>query len=371
MKKLLVLLMVLFSICSSVFAESFEDVLKDCKLDRSRWKVVEWFKVEKFVRLYDSQTVTVTGPGQFDAVIMDYYYDGDCGKDSCKFRKNRHYHSEKWGFDTTKATGTLRSFDTRDLDGNVVDSYNYPPKMQIASPLKRNSTEVKTMQKIKEPLKNNKDFAAKESTLSKEPDPSTDTTKLKIGDVDGQWTYIGRYGLPEGSNVTIKEFVLYAQPFHTEKMNVAALHDVYFYHVHGTDLYSQEEGVGCAWYTDERTGKKWKTGYNCVFKLVPLDRAGKPILESGPDGATIILSVIGRPHGPQQIFRLNLARYRTYDAISHQLLLDVKDAPNNSLNRVSQKTLRNGQLHNMLNEYGAKDFGDNMYRRAARMSNCP
>ena len=32
MKKLLVLLMVLLSICSSVFAESFEDVLKDCKL---------------------------------------------------------------------------------------------------------------------------------------------------------------------------------------------------------------------------------------------------------------------------------------------------------------------------------------------------
>ena len=71
MKKLLVLLMVLLSICSSVFAESFEDVLKDCKLDRSRWKVVEWFKAEQFVRFYDSQAVAITGPGQFDLVLYD------------------------------------------------------------------------------------------------------------------------------------------------------------------------------------------------------------------------------------------------------------------------------------------------------------
>ena len=366
MKKVLVLFMVLLSVCSAAFAESLEDVLKDCKLDRNRWKVVEWFKAEKFVRFYDSQAVAVTGSGQFDAVLMDYYYDGDCGKSSCKQSGNKHYHSEKWGFNTSASTGTLRSFDTRDLDGNVVDSYNYPAKMQIASPLKRNSTEAKTMLKIKEPLKNNKDFAVKEPTPSKEPNPSTEATKMKIGDVDGQWTYIGRYGIPGDATVTIINFVLYAQPYQTEKMNVEGLYDVYFYHVHG-ELNNQEEGVGCRRYTDERTGEsKNLLGYNCVLKLVPLDKTGKPILKSGPDGATLIVSVIGGPSGPQQIFRLYLTHYRAYDAISHQLLSDVKD-----LNVINRGLRISDQAHNMLNKYGDKEFGDNMYRRAARMSNCP
>lgn len=368
MKKILVLLIVLLSICSAAFAESLEDVLKDCKLDRSRWKVVEWFKAEKFVRFYDSQAVAVTGPGQFDTVIMDYFYDGDCGKSSCKQSGNKHYHSEKWGFNTTASTGTLRSFDTRNIDENVVDSYEYPAKMQIASPLKRNSTEAKTMQKIKEPLKNNKDFAAKEPAPSKEPNPSTEATKMKIGDVDGQWTYVGRYGIPEGSRVTIKEFIMYAQPYQAEKRNGDGLHDVYFYHVHGNDLYSQEEGVGCRRYTDERTGESYLLGYNCVLKMVPLDETGKPILKSGPDGATVILTLTGRPHGPQQIYRLSLDRYRAYDAISHQLLVDIKEAPGSQLNSVDRIS---GQAHSMLNKYGDKEFGDNMYRRAARMSNCP
>ena len=39
MKKLMVLVMLMLSICTSAFAETMEDVLKDCKLDRNRWKV--------------------------------------------------------------------------------------------------------------------------------------------------------------------------------------------------------------------------------------------------------------------------------------------------------------------------------------------
>lgn len=190
---------------------------------------------------------------------------------------------------------------------------------------------------------------------------SVSPSKMKIGDVEGQWTYIGRYGVP--SRVTIKEFVLYAQPHPNGGF------DVYFYHKHGNDLYNQEDGVGCCKYTNETTGESYQSGYNCVLKLVPVDETGKPILKSGSDGATIILSLTGHPRGPQQIFRLDLTRYRTYDAISHKLLLDIKeDSSNHSLNSVTRNS---SQGHNVLGKDGDKEFGDNMYRRAARMSNCP
>ena len=52
MKKLMLLVMLLLTVCSSAFAESIDDVLKDCKLDRNHWKVVEWSKADHFVRFY-------------------------------------------------------------------------------------------------------------------------------------------------------------------------------------------------------------------------------------------------------------------------------------------------------------------------------
>lgn len=193
-------------------------------------------------------------------------------------------------------------------------------------------------------------------------------SKMKIGDVDGQWTYIGRYSAPKNFSGYIKDFVLYAQPYNmqTEQTKGRNMYDVYFYHVHNNELYNQEEGVGCRWYVDEKTGATYRLEYNCVLKLVLLDATGKPVLESGPDGQTIIVSITGRPHGPQQIFRLELTHCCTYDAVSHQLLSDIKDF--NELNRVSRIS---SQAHNILNKFGDKEFGDNMYRRAARMSNCP
>ena len=194
-------------------------------------------------------------------------------------------------------------------------------------------------------------------------------SKIKIGDTDGQWTYIGRYEVPETDSFTTREFVLYAQPYNMqkEKTKDGYLYDVYFYHVHSNDWYSQEEGVGCGWYRNEKTGEiMYQKAYNCVFKLIPLDKTGKPILKSGYNGATIIISITGRPHGPQQIFRLSLTHYRTYDAISHQLLSDIKDL--NALNRTNKIS---DNEHNMLNKFGDRSFGDNVYRRAARMSNCP
>jgi len=362
MKKLLVLLMVLLSVCSAAFAESLEDVLKDCKLDRSRWKVVEWFKAEKFVRLYDSQTVTVTGPGQFDAVIMDYYYDGDCGKDSCKFCKNRHYHSEKWGFDTTKAIGILRSFDTRDLDGNVVDSYNYPAKMQIASSLKRNSTEAKTMQKIKEPLKNNKDFAAvSKGSTSDTAKKSEQRPKIKglvpmpmaIGAIDGEWTYMGRYISQRGFQ-TFNEFENQLVSY-TGSAEVEGLYDVYYHHEH----YGNGEGRGClAFKMGGGDGPRWQPEYACVLKIIPLNRNGMRVDESGTKFGTMLLSMGGYSRPGR--YSLIVQRVRIFDNVTHQLLVENSDYKN-----------LNGEYQSYEEAKNFRVGPNSPFSKAMEMSNCP
>lgn len=158
MRRVFFLLMVVLCVCSSAFAENLEDVLKDCPLDRNRWIVVDWFKAEQFVRFYDSQSVSVTGPEKFDVIIYDYYYGDECDRSSCKQRGKKHYHSEKWNFNTKYSKGVLQSLATKDSYENVVDSYDYPPDLQIPVDIKRKSIEEKTLLKVKESVKGNKDF---------------------------------------------------------------------------------------------------------------------------------------------------------------------------------------------------------------------
>ena len=161
MQKLMVLVMLMLTICTSAFAESVEDVLKDCKLDKNRWKVVEWFKEDNFVRFYDSKSVSYPGPGQFDAEICDYYYGATCRENNCKQVGTKHYHTEKWSFNPDKSTGTLRAFATKDANGNTVDFYNYPANMQIANQIKSKSIEGRTMLKVKDSLKGGKTSSSK------------------------------------------------------------------------------------------------------------------------------------------------------------------------------------------------------------------
>lgn len=158
MKKLILLVTLLLTVCSSVFAESMEDVLKDCKLDRSRWKIVEWSEADNFVRFYDPGSVSVTGPGQFDVTINDYYYGATCRKNSCSQLGSKHYHIETWGFNTTKSTGTLRSFSLEDANQDTVDAYDYPLSMQIKTKINKKSIEAKTILKIKDSLKSDEEF---------------------------------------------------------------------------------------------------------------------------------------------------------------------------------------------------------------------
>lgn len=325
MKKLMLLVMLLLTVCSSAFAESIDDVLKDCKLDRNHWKVVEWSKADHFVRFYDSDSVSVTGPGQFEVIINDYYYGSTCRKDNCAQLGSKHYHIEKWGFNTANATGTLRSFSLKDANQETVDAYEYPTSMQIATDINKKSIEAKTVLKIKDSLKNDKEFT-KEVKPKQEPVPQNTEPlpkitglvpmPMSIGASDGEWTYMGRY-IQQNNYPTIFEWETRMRPY-TGTAESTGLYDVYFNHRHGLPL---SEGQGCHIH---------ETGWNyaCVIKIVPLDFNGRRYNQSGTKFGTILLSMGG---GTKGLFSAYLSRVRIFDNVTHQMLVNVTSRENSSV----------------------------------------
>jgi len=363
MKKLIkkvcfaVMLVVLsLTACTSASAESIDDILKDCKLDRSRWKVVEWFKAEQFVRFYDSTSVNVTGPGRFDAVIYDYYYGNDPCISDCKLQGKKHYHLEKWGFNTTKTAGTLRSIATKDLDENIVSSYDIPSNMQIESELNKNSFEAITMLKIKDSLKGDKKFAAEPKATAESKD-TIPQPKIKglvpmpmaIGASDGEWTYMGRY-ITGGSSSSILEWETRLHPY-TGSVESDGLYDVYFHHEH----YEQPgnyEGRGCCVF--DFGGHRFTSNYGCVLKIVPLNHNGVPFNQSGQKYGTILLSTRG---GSKGAFSVDIQRLRIFDNVTHQLLVNIEDRK---------------QLNGNFQDYMFHEIRENSpYMNAIKMSNCP
>lgn len=295
----IMLVMLSLTVCTSALAESMDDVLKDCKLDRSRWKVVEWFKAEQFVRFYDSTSVTVTGPGRFDAVIYDYYYGNNTCISDCKLQRKKHYHSEKWGFNTIKSAGTLRSMVTKDLDENVVSSYDIPSNMQIESELNKKSFEYITMQKIKEQVKADKIFT-KEAPSQDKPKPEDNYGKFAplpqpIGSSDGEWIYLGRFVGP--TNKTYLENILEMKPFYGQTAQDGVL-DVYYNHTHDRCHYGE---TTCE--------------YDCILKFVPLDINGHRIQRRG--FYTELVDIGG---GTKGAFSGSVRSVRRYDTATHELV---------------------------------------------------
>ena len=358
MKKLMLLVMLLLTVCSSAFAESIDDVLKDCKLDRNRWKVVEWSKADHFVRFYDSDSVSVTGPGQFEVIINDYYYGSTCRKDNCAQLGSKHYHIEKWGFNTAKATGTLRSFSLKDANQETVDAYEYPTSMQIATDINKKSIEAKTVLKIKDSLKNDKEFT-KEVKPKQEPVPQNTAPLPKItglvpmpmaiGASDGEWTYMGRF-IQQNSYPSFFEWETRMRPY-TGTTESTGLYDVYFNHRHGASS-SSEEFLGCEAY---ETGFR----YGCVIKIVPLDSNGRRYNLSGTKYGTYLLTMSGASKGT---FAAWLHRIRVFDNVTHQMLINVTSREDSSI----MGNFRDYDYNIMMNVRESSP-----YYTAMRMSNCP
>ena len=336
------LVMLLLTICSSAFAESIDDVLKDCKLDRNRWKVVEWCKVDNYVRFYDSKSVSVTGPGQFETIIYDYFYNGTCNSDSCKQRGNKHYHSEKVGFNATKSTSTLRSFATKDANENTIDSFEYPAKMQIAAEFNKKSIEAKTMLKIKDSLKNDKTFTAE---VPKQDKPKADNhygrfapLPQPIGSSDGEWVYLGRFIGTSGN--TYLEAVLNMKPFEGTTARDGVF-DVYYNHTHDRCKYHD-------------TGYS----YGCILKFVPLDTNGNKLQRRG-----VYTELVDIGGGTKGAFVGSVKNVRRYDTATHQLVETlVRDGYKDSaLNPVTSYGYKGAQFMGV----------NNPFWHAFRNSKCP
>ena len=343
MKRLMVLLMLLLTVCSSTLAESIDDVLKDCKLDKNRWKVVEWYKADSFVRFYDSDSLSVTGPGQFDVTISDYYYGTTCRKDSCAQLGSKHYHLEKWGFNSAESKGTLRSFSTQDANGDTVNTYDYPANMQIATELNKKSIETKTMLKIKDSLKADKTFT---SEVPKQDKPKADNhygrfapLPQPIGSSDGEWVYLGRFIGTSGN--TYLEAILNMKPFESTTARDGVF-DVYYNHTHDR----------CKYY---------ETGYSygCILKFVPLDTNGNKLQRRG-----VYTELVDIGGGTKGAFAGSVKNVRRYDTATHEL---------------TETLVRDGYKDSELNpvtNYGYKGavfsgVADSPFWRAFNNSKCP
>ena len=206
-----------------------------------------------------------------------------------------------------------------------MDAYEYPTSMQIATDINKKSIEAKTVLKIKDSLKNDKEFT-KEVKPKQEPVPQNTEPlpKIKglvpmpmsIGASDGEWTYMGRY-IQQNNYPTIFEWETRMRPY-TGTTESSGLYDVYFNHRHGLPL---SEGQGCHIH---------ETGWNyaCVIKIVPLDFNGRRYNQSGTKFGTILLSMGG---GTKGLFSAYLSRVRIFDNVTHQMLVNVTSRENSSV----------------------------------------
>ena len=331
MKKLLLLVLFLLSLCCSAFAESLDDVLKDCRLDQSRWKVVEWFKSEQFVRFYDSSSLGVTGPGQFDVITCDYFYGPECSVANCRIRGTKHYHSEKASFNTGAATKTLKYFDTKDAEEKMVDSFALSSSLQIADSIKRKSVDDKTMGKLKELLKNDKKFAA-EALKQTGTSSRTNITGFAplprpIGSKDGEWIYLGRF--VGSSNILKLQNIMQMNPYDS-RAERDGVFDVYYFHSHNASN-DRTSGLGChVTYFGNNAKNRLFYYYACILKFVPLDRHGTRIQRNGVNTELVSMNVTAKG-----AYGVGISQVRKYDTASHNLVQtitvqgrsDVNDTP--------------------------------------------
>lgn len=336
MKKISLLVMLLLSLCVTTFAENLEDVLKECKLDRNRWKIAEWVKSEKYVRFYDSTSVAATGADQFDMVIYDYFYGADCGIENCKLRRGKHFHSEKWNCDVKALTKTLKYFSGMDENLNVVTSFEYPSSLLIPLPIKKNSVDGKTMLAAKELIK---DDTRKYSNVSAEQSPTGSSINKSgfaplpqpIGSKDGEWTYLGRFKGP--TNKTYTENILLMRPFGS-KAECDGVFDVYFYHIH-SDRWCYESEIGY--------------GYSCELKLVPLDKNGNIITQRGV--CTELVHIGG---GTKGAFCCAVSQVRRYDSLTHELIETIDNNSPKS-NKLTSVTNYGGRYVVLMDEYSGNN----------------
>lgn len=197
-----------------------------------------------------------------------------------------------------------------------MDSFTYPPNMQIADPIKRKSTDGKTIGKLKELVKNDKKFVAE---VPKQTPASAQQTTIgfaplpqPIGSKDGEWTYLGRF--TGSSNILNLQNILQMNPYDS-KAERDGVFDVFYFHSHNA-LNDRTSGSGChVTYFGNNEKDRLFYYYSCILKFVPLDRHGNRIQRNGVNTELISMSVSAKG-----AYGVGISQVRKYDTASHNLV---------------------------------------------------
>ena len=126
MKRFLLLLLLLLTVCSSAFAE--------CNLNQARWKYL--YSTNEYGFYFDTLTLNVNSSGSTFEVWECNYFPGKvsaCNWPNCKekgLESSEHYHYVLTEYDYRKRTLTYKSFVGRDNNGKVIVSYDEPSYLQ-------------------------------------------------------------------------------------------------------------------------------------------------------------------------------------------------------------------------------------------------
>lgn len=146
MKRLFLLVLVLLSISSSVFAE--------CYLDETRWKWL--FSTDEFGIYYDKNTARIKSPTVFEVWTCFYFPGGtscdrtvcvDAGKDRAE-----HYHFTREEYNSDRYTYLCKNYLINDSNGKVIFSYDVPPYMQNSTSVYPGTVGEDIMIKLKQDL---------------------------------------------------------------------------------------------------------------------------------------------------------------------------------------------------------------------------
>lgn len=174
MNKVLILLLVLLTACSSAFAK--------CNLDMNRWKYLG--SSSNYSVYFDTVSLLVNEYKSSFEVWSCWYYPGgysNCADSQCEekgIHTSEHYHYYLEEFNYRERTSTFKSAITRDNLGKAISSVDMPSILQQAHKLSPDSSGEFIMQNVKEYIDNPTPLKPE----SKIEEHSTVKSVYKVGD---------------------------------------------------------------------------------------------------------------------------------------------------------------------------------------------
>lgn len=148
MRRFILLVLLLVSISSSVFAE--------CRLDETRWKRVS--SAGTYVIYYDKNTAVIKSPAVFEVWTSDYYSGGvTCKYPACinaGLDKIEHYHDTRVEFNSENYTFLHKELIAKDNRRYLLYSIPIPTEKQIIRSISPESMGERIMKTIKQDLYN-------------------------------------------------------------------------------------------------------------------------------------------------------------------------------------------------------------------------